>query len=281
LPRGPDQERLAYRRLGERILELLHQQNMRQKDLADALSVSNSWLNQVIHGDKPSLELIRRIDSYLGTAPELEELLREARTPHTPRPPDHSIQADERPLAYDFFYTWESRPDLGFVSVISDACRVDVFSRTAVNVLGLYHRAIERRMEDGCEFRFLMVQRGAKRSEFIYGTNPESFVHNQAVSGAMLRRLFDRYGHRSLQVRATPFTPTFAMMIVERAHAADSRIYIQIYFMHGPTNALDRPAFMIHYSDPWYDVFRNEFVETWGSAEPWPPKPDDGCGIDL
>jgi hypothetical protein len=164
---------------------------------------------------------------------------------------------------------------LGFVSVISDACRVDVFSRTAVNVLGLYHRAIERRMEDGCEFRFLMVQRGAQRSELVYGTNPESFIHNQAVAGAMLTRLLDRYGNRSLQVRVTPFMPTFAMLIVERAHTADSRIYVQLYFIHGPTNALDRPAFAIHYGDPWYDVFRNEFVETWGSAQPWPPESVD------
>jgi len=183
LPVHPSQERLAYRKLGERILELLHQRDMRQKDLADDLSVSNSWLNQVIHGDKPSLELIRRIDACLGTAPELEELLREARTPHTPRSPDTTIEARERPLACDFFYTWESRPDLGFVNVISDACRVDVFSRTAVNVLGLYHRAIERRMEDGCEFRFLMVAQGAQGSDLIYGTNPESFIHNQAVAG--------------------------------------------------------------------------------------------------
>lgn len=137
-------------------------------------------------------------------------------------------------------------------------------------------------MEDGCEFRFLMVQRGVQWSDLIYGTNPESFVHNQAVADAMFKGLLDRYGNRSVQVRAMPLMPTLAMLIVEGAHTADNRIYVQLYFVHGPTNALDRPAFVIHYGDPWYDVFRNEFVGMWGSADPWPPKADcPFCHADI
>jgi hypothetical protein len=154
-----------------------------------------------------------------------------------------------------------------FPQMVKNAVRVDILSRTAVNLLSQYEKTFLDLGGRGCQIRLLFVDPSCQAAQFVYGDNSALYDQNVATALTHVRALRKRLG-TAFQVHVTKHAPTMSLIAVDRAEAMSAFVHVQLYFLHGAVGR-DRPVFKIRYDDAWFSVFRQEFDQLWRESVEW------------
>lgn len=169
--------------------------------------------------------------------------------------------------ADSFFYTLDDKTVEGFNSMVKNAIKISIISRTAINLLSHYQKTFEQLGKSNCEFRFMFHDPNSDACNYIYGTSPDIYRNNILTAASHIKNLRSTMGRR-LQVKITKHAPAFSMIIIEKQEANECLMQIQIYFLHSALGR-DRPIFRLSHIDKWYGIFLEEFNRIWSDGKEW------------
>lgn len=198
----------------------------------------------------------------IGTSIVLEAKIRFFRRAESDKPQEAVAIA-----AQEFFHTLDESPADSFPNMVKDAVRVEILSRTAVNLLSQYRKVFEELGKNGCEIRLLLGDPASDACKFLYGSRPELYRYNVTAAAEHVKELKNLLGSR-FQVHVTKYAPTMSIVIVEKRDAVQGFAQVQLYFLHGAVGR-DRPVFRIDHGDRWYSMFSEEFLQLWTDSVEW------------
>ena len=159
----------------------------------------------------------------------------------------------------DFLYSLDTNPDQDFSKIISDAKRVTIIGRTAVNILNQFEAALKNSLKSGCEYRILAYDY-REEDHPKYSTHSKN-NHNTAYDSFM--ELQKEYPN--LIYRETAKWPGNGILFVE--YEQEQNNYIQILLYPHTIKGSQRPMFKINFNNEWYTKFLMEIETLWGDAK--------------
>lgn len=170
-------------------------------------------------------------------------------------------------LAQEFFFTLDDEKAIRFPTLIKDAARISVLSRTAVNLLGHYRSTFKELAKQNCRVQLLFVDPESESAKLVYGKNYGIYKNNVAAAARHLRDIVPNFGDR-LETKVVDYSPTISIIMVEKRGLEEAVMQVQLYFFHSATGR-DRPIFYVDPKDSWYGVFKQEFETMWADARDW------------
>jgi hypothetical protein len=169
------------------------------------------------------------------------------------------------PTAKSFFLSLDDKEAMSFPAVVRGAAKLQIMARTVVNLIGQYRSTFASLAKAGCEMELLLVDPASESARHVYGDDFNLYRQNARTALSHLASLQRSHGDR-IRVRFFPYVPTLSIVKVERPGAAESFAQIQFYFARGDVSRDKRPVFRVDRSDPWYDVFCEEFDSIWQAS---------------
>jgi hypothetical protein len=173
-----------------------------------------------------------------------------------------SAFAHSRPTASSFFLSLDDKEATSFPNIVRGAAKLQIMARTVVNLIGQYRSTFAALASTGSEVQLLIVDPASESANHLYGDNSNLYHRNALTALSHLANLQRSHGDR-IRVRFFSYVPTLSIVKVERPEAAESFAQVQFYFARGDVSRDKRPVFRVDRSDPWYDIFCEEFDSIW------------------
>lgn len=159
--------------------------------------------------------------------------------------------------------------------MLDGAVRVDVLSRSLVNLMNQYATQIARIVQQGGVVRIIILAPLLELGRHLY---PLPFAGNgDTVFRRHITAVADRIRYieslttsatGSFEVRTTQFIPQYGMVTTWRKAAQDAKTIVQLNFLFTRTER-DRPLICIDAHNRWFPAFNDEFESVWINSDPW------------
>lgn len=164
------------------------------------------------------------------------------------------------------FFNQDVRPkETTFFETIKDAKKFYFMARTGVTFLTRYNPTIKQAIDAGCECRFIILNRD---SDMIKnGRYETAFDQKNADMSLFYLKKLKEYNPELVKIHITDFYPTFDIEYFEKSNG-EKMVVVQSHFLVSHLGP-DRPMFMLHESDYWYYIFKDEIDQMWENTAEW------------
>lgn len=164
------------------------------------------------------------------------------------------------------FFTQNERPKgTSFFETIEGATKFYFMARTGVTFLTRYHPTIKKAIDNGCECRFIILNREA--DVIKNGRYETAFDQKNADTSLFYLKKLKEYNSKLVEIHVTDYYPTFDIEYFEKANGCKI-VLVQSHFLISHLGP-DRPMFMLYDTDYWYQTFKDELDEMWANTSEW------------
>ena len=172
------------------------------------------------------------------------------------------------------FFNQNERPkETQFYETIKNAKKFYFMARTGVTFLTRYTPAIMQAIENGCECKFLILN---KDSEIIKLGRFETAFDEKNASHALtyLKEIKEKYPEK-VKIHLCDYYPTFDIEYFENTYGEKSLV-VQTHFIASHLGP-DRPMFMLKEGDYWYSIFWDELFNMLKKTNEWKGEKNENC----
>lgn len=164
------------------------------------------------------------------------------------------------------FFNQNERPaETLFFETIKNAKKFYLMARTGVTFLTRYNPALQKAIDEGCECRFLILNRNA--DVIKNGRYETSFDQKNADTSFFYLGRLKKYNPDLVHIHTTDYYPTFDIEYFEKRDGK-KMLLIQTHFLISHLGP-DRPMFMLYDTDYWYQTFKDELDQMWENTPEW------------